>query len=172
MYRSTPHSFNLIILTDISFYSDCNEEAEITEGNIDTVSDYEFIEQTDPYLDYCEIDERDMISDLDRSFSPSDSEKTAPSRLSTEDTDSHLRSDPSLAENLKIPSPDLMGSISREISTRGINLQKEVNHSRITSNKKLTNDVVKRRIPNTPPMPCRGLKGMTVFSQRPQTTEA
>ena len=146
--------FTLILLTNVLFNLDYK-----TEADINPVSDYEFIEKTDPYLDYCEIDEHNMINDLDR-------KKTATEKLSDEGPDGTSGSDPSFMENLKLPSLNLLGSISRELNKRGINQQNKGCSD--LKNKKRTNRGGRRKIPT---MPCRGRKAMRVFSQEPQITE-
>jgi hypothetical protein len=150
------------IFTNINvlFNAECGESADVNKGSIVSVSDYEVIERTDPYLDYCQINEYDTMSNVNPSIGQYDSKESARS----ESPDAW--SEHSLTENLPQTSSDLLGSISREISKRGIDLHKKQvsNFPSMRSSK--------RKVPKTPPMPCRGPKQLRLFSDKPQTTEA
>ena len=152
-------TYQCVILFDL----DGDKAADATKGDVDSVSDYEVIERTDPYLDYCVINEYDTMSIVNQSISQYDSKETA--RSKSPDAESEHR----FAENLPQTSSDLLGSISRDISRRGIDLHKKQLSN--FSSMKRPHYGPKRKVPKTPPMPCRGPRGLRVFSKRQQTTE-
>ena len=45
-------------------WDECDESAYVIEGRIDSVSNYKVIKRTDPYLDYCEINEYDTMCNV------------------------------------------------------------------------------------------------------------
>ena len=87
---------------------ECGKSADVNKGRI--YSDYEVIELTEPYLDYCEINEYDTMSNVNPSIGQYDSKESARSKSPD------AGSEHSLTENLPQTSSDLLGSISREIS--------------------------------------------------------